>query len=90
MTSRMVTAALMALCTTLAIRWLWIFWTPRCNESCAAQTVLGMYGLLTIAALFTVALALLVAVGRWTTKRGLVSYLLAASILAAGVLALTP
>ena len=90
MKSRVAAAALMALCTALAICWLWIFWTPRCNESCAAQTVLGMYGLLAIAALVTIALALLVAMGRWTAKHGLVSYLIAASILAAGAFALTP
>lgn len=89
-TSRVAAPALMALCTALATRWLWILWTPRCNESCAAQTVLGMYGLLTIAALVTIAFALLVALGRWTAKRGLVSYFVAASILAAGALALTP
>lgn len=90
MRSRVAATALMVLCTALAIRWLWIFWTPRCNESCAMQTVLSMYGLLAIAALVTVALVALVVLGRWTARRGLVGYVIAVSVLAAGALALTP
>lgn len=82
--------ALMALCTVLAIRWLWIFWTPRCNESCASQTVLGMYGLLAAAALATVAVIALLVLGRWTARRGLVCYVMALVLFTACALALTP
>ncbi len=90
MRSRVAATALMALCTALGIRWLWIFWTPRCNESCAAQTVLRMYGLLAVAALVTVALVALVALGHWTARRGMVGYVVAVAMLAAGALVLTP
>lgn len=90
MTSRIATAALLVFCTALAIHWLWIFWTLRCNESCATQTVLGIYGFLIVAALVTIIFSLLVALGRWNARRALMSYFFAACILAAGALALTP
>lgn len=36
--SRAVGSAWIALVTATSIRWLWLFWTSRCNEACAEQT----------------------------------------------------
>ena len=82
--------ALMVVCTLLAIRWLWIFWTPRCNESCGSLTVLGMYGLLGAAALATVVVSALVALDRWTVRRSLTRFFIASAVFAVFAAALTP
>ena len=79
----------MALCTAFAVRGLWMLWTPRCNESCARATALGMYGVLTVAVMSTFVLILLVGSRRWTVRRGLMSYLIVASVLGVSALALT-
>lgn len=87
--SRAAATVLMALCTALAVRWLWMLWTPQCNESCARATALGMYGVLAVAVMSTFVLILLVGSGRWTVRRGLITYLIVASVLGVSALALT-
>ena len=91
MKGKAIAITLMALCTALAVCWLWTFWTPRCNEECAAHTVVGIYSLLLAAVAATLALAVMVAAGRLSVRQGALSYLVAtvAVALAVGALVLT-
>lgn len=87
---RAVGSALIALVTATSIRWLWLFWTPRCNEACAEQTVWGMYGVFLASILMAVALALLLLIGHLRVRRGLALYIIGWAALAICSLAVTP
>lgn len=88
--SRTVGAALMTLASAVSIRWLWLTWTPRCNETCAQETVQVMYGLILVSMLVTAVLAVLLLVGRLTLRRGLAAYGIHWTVLAISSVVLTP
>lgn len=71
---RSIGAALMTLATAASILRLWLLWTPRCNEACAPETLLGMYGVLLASMVLTAVLAVLLLVGRVTLRRGTALY----------------
>lgn len=71
---RSIGAALMTLATAASIRLLWLLWTPRCEEACTLQTLLGMCGALLASMLLTAVLAVLLLVGRFMLRRGTALY----------------
>ncbi len=83
-------SALIALVTATSIRWLWLFWTPRCNEVCAEQTVRGIYGVLLASVLMTVALVMMLLIGRLGVRRGLMFYVIGWAALAVCSFVVTP
>ena len=88
--SRAVGSALIALVTATSIQWLWLFWTRRCNEACAEQTVRGMYGVLFASILMTVALVLMLLTGGLSVRRSLTFYVIGWTTLALCSVAVTP
>lgn len=80
----------MLACSAAALRWLFIFWTPRCNEECARHTLVSIYGLVLAAAVVTLVLAGLVATGRWQAKKGAAAYAIALVAAALAAVLITP
>lgn len=70
--------------TAAAVRWLWLFWTPRCTETCEPAIAMSMYGLILGSVGITLALALPVAIGKLSPKKAAGAYM----VVAAGVVAI--
>lgn len=87
---RLLLACGMLLCSGAALRWLLIFWTPRCNEECARHTLVSIYGLVVVATAVTLVLASLVATGRWHAKRGAAAYAITLVVAALAAVLITP
>lgn len=90
MIQRVLLACAMLASSSAGLRWLLLFWTPRCNEECAAPTLVGMYGLVLVAAFTTLALAGSVALGRLAVGRGAMIYATAAIAVALVAAVITP
>ena len=60
--------------TMAFLGWLWTFWTPRCNESCASSVVIAMYATMAAAAAATLAIAVPTAIGKLDPKSATVAY----------------
>lgn len=75
MKQQVVVSGALVLVTTLLVEWLWVYWTPLCNETCPSFIVVAIYLTLALAVLCGIGIATLAALGRLDTRRGLSIYL---------------
>jgi hypothetical protein len=71
------------LATIGALNWLWVFWTPRCNESCPGSVVVAMYATMAAAVVITVAIIALTLLGKLSVKRASQAYVVSLMVFAA-------
>lgn len=59
----------------ILLRWLWVYWTPLCNEACPSAIVVAIYLTLAFVVLSGTAIVTLAALGRIDARRVLLSFL---------------
>ena len=69
-----VAAGIYLLVTVIAVRWLWDFWTPLCNEACPSSIIIFIYLTLAFALLGGIGIFTLTALGKLTAMRSRYSY----------------
>ena len=69
----MIFPALILLLLGTLIRGLWLFWTPKCNESCPSSIGIAMYAVLLASILFFGGISAFTAVGKIRFKLAMLS-----------------
>lgn len=88
-TSRGATICVQLLATFGALRWLWMFWTPRCNEACAGSVVVTMYATMCAIVVATLGVVALTMLGRLRPKQAAYAYVALAAAFAVWIALLT-
>ncbi len=87
--TRRLAVSVFLVATIGALKWLWEFWTPRCNESCPGSVVVAMYATMVAAAVVTVAIVTLTLLAKLSLKRATQTYVASLMAFAAWIGLLT-
>ena len=86
---RWLAAGVYLVAAVFGLKWMWLFWTPRCNESCPGGLMLAIYLSLLCGLIGSVFIAGLTAVGKLGLRRSLVGFTALATLLGAVAAVLT-
>ena len=72
---RVLAPALYLIGCALFLRHSWLAWTPRCNETCPAGIVIGIYANFAVVVAATLAIAIATLKGQLSPRASLLGYL---------------